>query len=179
MILLLKWSSISLTQNFRKSSISITVTSDPDFPPPPPLEFFLIINSYIILHGNIINYGLLSGHPEHKNPWYWKVRRFGGCTAVLERVLLTCYLRSRFKTGTIDLISDCFYFKRDMNADLWMEIWEHKQETSTIQDFYIAINARITPFAFRKRFFLWLQHMVFWTQTTQFLNNNYVCVPKY
>ena len=71
-----------------------------------------------VLCGNMVNYGLLHGNPDHKYPWYWKGRRFGGCVVVSEQELLTCYLRSHFGMGAIDLISACFALKQDINADL-------------------------------------------------------------
>ena len=58
------------------------------------LYFFLIVNrlilNYILLSVQTIKYGLLPGHPDIDNPWYWKGLRFV-CSG------------SRFGTGALDL----------------------------------------------------------------------------
>ena len=60
------------------------------------LYVVLIVNreiiNYVLLCGKTIKYGLLPGHPDINNPWYWKGLRF------------VCY-GSRFGTGALDLQS--------------------------------------------------------------------------
>ena len=53
---------------------------------PLPLEDVLVLNS------SLVNYGVLHGYPDHKNPRYRKGHHFGGCAAVSERALTTFYL---------------------------------------------------------------------------------------
>ena len=55
------------------------------------LLFSFPLKDVPIMNRDIINYGVLCGHPDHNNPRYCKGRRFGVCAAVSERALLTCY----------------------------------------------------------------------------------------
>ena len=116
MIILFKWYYVYLANSFCKSSISITVNTDPDCSTLPPLKVFLFINSSIVLCVNILNYELISGHTDHENPSYSKGCRFGVCAAVSEWTLLTCYLCSCFENGALYLTSDCFALKQDINV---------------------------------------------------------------
>ena len=60
----------------------------------------LIINYALLSGRQTIKYGLLPGHLDIKNPWYWKVLRFV-CSG------------SRFETGALDFIS-CYIDRKSV-----------------------------------------------------------------
>ena len=76
------------------------------------------------------------------------------------------------------MIFASFPLKCDINADLWIHIWDHKHKKEIIQDFYIALSRAYT-FCFSKTDFSILTHSFSKTHPPQFLNNNNVCIPKY
>ena len=94
---------------------------------------------------------------------------------ILERSPFFCSGRF-FGTGALDLIFACFVLKWDINADLWIHTWEHKQQKGIIQDFSIAL-LRAYTFCFSKNsFILILTHGSSKPHQPQFLNNKYVCI---
>ena len=70
-----------------------------------------IINYVLLRGGQTIKYGLLTGHPDIKNLWYWKGLRFvcSGSHFGTGALDLQCF--ENIEKGAIDLISACFVLK--------------------------------------------------------------------
>ena len=81
--------------------------------------------------------------------------------------------------GALDLIFACFVLKWDINADLWIHTWEHKQQKGIIQDLYIAL-LRTYPFCFSKNSFISI--IIYGSSKPHpphFLNDKYVYITTY
>ena len=138
------------------------------------------IIKYVLLRGGqTIKYDLLPGHPDMKNPWYWKGLRFVCSGSRFGTGALDLQRFGNPEKGALDLISACFVLKLDINAYLWIHTWDHKNQKGIIQDFSIDI-LRTYPFCFTKNSFISiLTHGSSKPHQPQFLNNKYVCITTY
>ena len=64
-----------------------------------------IINYVLLCGGQTIKYGLIPGHPDIKNPWYWKGLRF-------------CVFRQLFRDGGFWLAA----FRKSRKRRSWLDI---------------------------------------------------------
>ena len=132
---------------------------------PLPLEVVLFINRYIINYGNlclhIVNYSVICGNSDHKNPWYCK------------GLLFVCS-GSRFGTGALDLQRFENVSKKALLTwsllvlplnETSIRIYEYTHENTNrkkgiIQDLSIDLS-HAYPFWFLKTDFFQFKHMVF------------------
>ena len=147
--LLFMYSYVSLIHSFRKLSISITVPSDS--------SSYMFSSSSTGKSSTI--YSFVGGRPSniasfleiitYRTLSIGKVSVLCVTAALSELGSWLAAFRKCLKKGALDLISSCFVSKLDINADLLIHTWEHKQLKCIIQDFSIAL-LRAYPFCFLK-----------------------------